>query len=190
MTGAAPAADAPREVFLRAEGTRFEVERVEERSLPPGTVRLLDHRPAADRLALLHAPVPEGPAGAEAFGRAARELLVAFVRAEAARVLPDALFAAADEIGAPRPPRVRIGMPRTRWASRSSSGTISCNLELMFLPRDLVRHVLLHELSHVTHMDHGPAFHALLARLDPLSRVHEAALRNAVRNYVPAWIRP
>ena len=190
MSEGSPVADVPREVFLRAEGTRFEVERVEERSLPPGETRLLDHRPAANRLTLLHAPAAEGARGADALGRATRERLVAFVRAEAARFLPEALFAAADEIGAPRPPRVRIGMPRTRWASRSSSGTISCNLELMFLPRDLVRHVLLHELSHVTHMDHGPAFHALLARLDPLSRVHEAALRNAVRNYVPAWIRP
>ena len=179
----------PRELFLRAEGTRFDVERVEERSLPPGTVRLLDHRPAADRLTVMHAPAPEGPA-ANALEGAVRELLLAFVKAEAARTLPDALFAVAGEIGMPPPPRVRLGMPRTRWASRSSSGTISCNIELMFLPRDLVRHVLLHELAHVAHMDHGPAFHALLARLDPLSRVHEAALRTAVRNYVPAWVRP
>lgn len=182
--------DVPEELFLRAEAVRFEVEDVEERRLPRGAVRLLDHRPAADRLTVMHAPVPGGASGALAFGGAVRELLLAFVRAEAARTLPRMLADLAVEIGAPVPPRVRIAEQRTRWASRSTSGTVSCNLELMFLPRDLVRHVLLHELSHIAHMNHGPQFHALLARLDPLSRVHEASLRTAARNYVPAWTRP
>ena len=178
----------PSGLFLRAEQTRFELRTAEVRSLPPGAMRLLDHRPAADRLTLMHAPVPETPPrAAEAARAAASELLLGFVRREAERFFPPLVLGLAREIGAPPPSRVRIGMPRTRWASRSSSGTISCNLALMFLPRDLVLHVMLHELAHVSHMDHGPEFHALLAKLDPLSAVHAASLRTAARNYVPAW---
>lgn len=177
----------PPELFLRAEPARFELRSVEERSMPPGRLRLVDHRPAAQRLTLMSAPLPESPRADAAARAAVSDMLLQFVRREAERFFPPLLRGLAREIGVPPPSRVRIGMPRTRWASRSSSGTISCNLTLMFLPRDLVLHVMLHELAHVSHMNHGPEFHALLSRLDPLSAAHAAALKTAVRNYVPAW---
>jgi predicted metal-dependent hydrolase len=32
----------------------------------------------------------------------------------------------------------------------------------MLLPEHLVRYIILHEYAHLTHMDHSPAFHALV----------------------------
>jgi len=83
--------------------------------------------------------------------------------------------------------RVRIRAQKSRWGSCSVRGTVSLNCSLLFLPRPLARHVLLHELAHVRHMDHSANFHALLAELDPEARAHDGALSAAWR-YVPRWL--
>ena len=181
--------DMPGELLLRALPLRLELRFVEERSLPPGCVRLVDHRPAADRVTLMHPPAEAGSAEAGRVRDAALRGVLSVVRREAEAALPPLVAETARRIGAPVPPRVRIGMPRTRWASRSSTGTVSCNLLLVFLPGALVLHVVLHELAHVYHMDHGPQFRALLSRLDPLGSAHEKALKSAPRNYIPAPLR-
>ncbi|MBQ9726040.1 MAG: DUF45 domain-containing protein [Kiritimatiellae bacterium] len=146
--------------------------------------RLLDHRPAAPRLTVLFGDDrPPARASVEA-------LLEDFLRAETARRLGPRLMALADRAGIPRPSAVRVARQKTRWASRSSSGTVSLSVLLLFLPAPVADHVLLHELCHVVHMDHSPAFHALLEKLDPLARAHDASLRTADRDYVPRWINP
>ena len=146
--------------------------------------RLLDHRPAAPRLTILFGE------GREPARPAVEAMLETFLRAETARRLGPRLMELADGAGIPRPRAVRVANQRTRWASRSSSGTVSLSILLLFLPRPLADHVLLHELCHVAHMDHSPAFHALLGRLDPLARAHDASLKTADRDYVPRWINP
>jgi len=75
--------------------------------------------------------------------------------------------------------RVTIRHQRSRWGSCSSRGTISLNAKLMFLPCELVDHVLLHELCHTIHAHHGDAFYKLLTRLVPDHRRQRAALREA-----------
>ena len=76
---------------------------------------------------------------------------------------------------------------RTRWGSCSKRKTISLNLKLIFLPQDLARCVLVHELCHTVHLNHSPKFRALLERHEPDCARYEKELRAAGR-FVPAWI--
>jgi predicted metal-dependent hydrolase len=76
---------------------------------------------------------------------------------------------------------------KSRWGSCSARKRINLNDKLLFLPAHLMEHVLLHELAHTRHLNHSPRFHALLEKLDPQSRQHRRALRNADQ-YVPAWL--
>lgn len=58
--------------------------------------------------------------------------------------------------------RVSIKHNATNWGSCSSKGNINLNLNIVRLPRLLQDYVLLHELCHLRHQDHGHAFHLLL----------------------------
>jgi predicted metal-dependent hydrolase len=84
---------------------------------------------------------------------------------------------------------VQVRTQRTRWGSCSSRGTISLNAALLFLPPELVRHVLLHELCHTLHLDHSPDFWRALERLEPRTKELESRLNNSWR-LPPAWILP
>lgn len=60
---------------------------------------------------------------------------------------------------------VRWSKAVARWGSCSTlTGDIAISDRLRTAPRWVVEHVLLHELSHLVHHDHGPRFHALADR--------------------------
>lgn len=83
--------------------------------------------------------------------------------------------------------RVSIRGQRTVWGSYSSSGTLSLNYKLLFLPRELLDYVLLHELAHTVHHNHSEAFWKLLCSMNVNARVLDRRLRDAACN-VPPWL--
>jgi predicted metal-dependent hydrolase len=76
---------------------------------------------------------------------------------------------------------------KTRWGSCSSRGTISLSYKLLFLERDWVRCVLLHELCHTVFMDHSPQFHGLLNSIEPKCRQIDKEMREGWKR-IPLWI--
>jgi predicted metal-dependent hydrolase len=64
-------------------------------------------------------------------------------------------------------PRARLALMRRRWGSCSRLGTISLNPWLSEHPIGCIDYVVLHELCHLKHLHHGPAFTNLLSRLLP-----------------------
>ena len=60
---------------------------------------------------------------------------------------------------------VSVGDADTRWGSCSASGAIRYNWRLVLAPPAVRAYVVAHELAHRVHMNHGPCFHALQARL-------------------------
>lgn len=63
--------------------------------------------------------------------------------------------------------RVFIKHNVSNWGSCSSKKNINLNLNLMRLPAELRDYVILHELCHLRHMNHGPEFHSLLESVCP-----------------------
>ncbi|MFL0586588.1 M48 family metallopeptidase [uncultured Sphingomonas sp.] len=61
--------------------------------------------------------------------------------------------------------RVSIGDPRGRWGSCSSTGAIRYSWRLALAPVAVRRATAAHEVAHRIHMDHSPAFHALVEQL-------------------------
>lgn len=60
---------------------------------------------------------------------------------------------------------VGIGDTRSRWGSCTSAGAIRYSWRLILCPPWVRRATVAHELAHLLHMDHSPAFHAAHARL-------------------------
>lgn len=58
--------------------------------------------------------------------------------------------------------RVQIRTMRNKWASCSSSGTLTLSADLVQLPSDLVDYVICHELVHLRVPSHGKGFRALM----------------------------
>ena len=56
---------------------------------------------------------------------------------------------------------------RRRWGSMSADGRLRLNAALMHCPRELCDYVIVHELAHIVHPDHSPAFHALVRAVLP-----------------------
>jgi len=76
---------------------------------------------------------------------------------------------------------------KTRWASCSSRGTISLSFKLLFLDRDAVRCVLMHELCHTVLMNHSPRFWALLGGFEPAYKAITKRMREGWKQ-IPAWV--
>jgi len=58
--------------------------------------------------------------------------------------------------------RVAIKHNSSNWGSCSTKANINLNLNVVRLPHVLRDYILLHELCHLRHHDHGHAFHLLL----------------------------
>lgn len=80
---------------------------------------------------------------------------------------------------------VSVRNARTRWGSCSPTDDISLSIHLMKLPDHLIDYIILHELCHTKHKNHGKRFHALL---DRVTGSRHLLLRKELRNYSTRWI--
>lgn len=82
--------------------------------------------------------------------------------------------------------RIVIRGQRKRWASASPGGNLSINWKLLLAPEAIVDYVIMHELSHIKHMDHSKKFWGFLSVYCPKWReyrkwlvTHEDELKKA-----------
>ena len=68
--------------------------------------------------------------------------------------------------------------PRKRWGSASPRGTLRLNWRIVQAPISLVDYVVAHELVHLAHPNHTPAFWAALGRAMPDYETRKGRLRS------------
>jgi predicted metal-dependent hydrolase len=85
-------------------------------------------------------------------------------RVEAHEVLPARLQQLATQYGF-HYKKLSIRSSRTCWGSCSPDNSINLSLHLMHLPEHLIDYIILHELCHTLHKNHGAAFWDLLDRV-------------------------
>jgi predicted metal-dependent hydrolase len=88
----------------------------------------------------------------------------AFVKARARGVMSQDIAEFAAAAGATLR-SVSVGDTSTRWGSCSSQGRIRLSWRLILAPPEVRRYVAAHEVAHLMHLNHGPEFKALEARL-------------------------
>ena len=134
----------------------------EQVALIPGAIFLLEGR---DVQIHWSASAPRTPdlrddelhVGGPAEGVEARVLR--WLKARALRQLTQDTMMLAEREGL-RVAKVGIGDPRGRWGSCTAQGVIRYSWRLILAPPDIRMSTVAHELAHIDHMDHSPAFHA------------------------------
>ena len=72
---------------------------------------------------------------------------------------------------------ITIRDQKSRWGSCSSRGTLSFNYRLIFAPAGVLDYVVVHELCHLTYMNHSKDFWNLVASVMPDYKQYKTWLR-------------
>ena len=106
-----------------------------------------------------------------------RRLVRSWQSKEARVLFGDSLARLCAEIDwVPAVPKWRVQFMRSQWGSCSESGQLALNTHMVKLPQPLVDFVLVHELCHLKHMNHGKRFQGLMDRHQPDWRDRQSEL--------------
>jgi predicted metal-dependent hydrolase len=101
--------------------------------------------------------------------QAVRRLLYKGYKTEAAKIFPEMLgsILKIHENKNFKPTGLIIRSMKSRWGSCSRKGIITLSTELIKLPDVFIEYVIIHELCHLEHHNHGSDFYILLSELFP-----------------------
>ena len=75
------------------------------------------------------------------------------------------------------PAKITIRDMRSRWGSCSRRGNISLNLQLIKLPENCIRQVMVHEMCHLVYFNHQAGFYTLMEEMMPDWRIWKKELK-------------
>ncbi|MBP9817491.1 M48 family metallopeptidase [Candidatus Shapirobacteria bacterium] len=78
---------------------------------------------------------------------------------------------------------VTVKNTSSRYGSCSSTNNLNFNWQIIFLPRPIFRHILLHELTHTIHHNHSYKFWLQLSKYDPDFVAHRQYLKTQAQKH-------
>lgn len=110
-----------------------------------------------------------------------KEIVERWIKEQAAITLnlyTDLVHSRVEPYGIARP-KITIRKMKTRWGSCSwGRRRITLNSELIKTPPACIEYVILHELAHFKHHDHGPGFYSFISELQPDWKEKRKMLKN------------
>ena len=97
-------------------------------------------------------------------------------RKQAKTLLPGLVAKYAPLVGA-YPASIKVTGAQKRFGSCTSKGNVNFAWRLMLYPLEAIEYVVVHELTHLKHMNHSSAFYAAVARVMPDYKRREALLK-------------
>ena len=105
-----------------------------------------------------------------------RRLVMSWLQTQALHLLSEKTEHAARAINA-RVANVSIKATRAKWGHCTTQGDIQYNWQILLAPEAIVDYLVAHEVSHLLHHNHSPAFWAVVARLCPDYKKRRAWLK-------------
>lgn len=97
-------------------------------------------------------------------------------KAEAKEYIPPRVDFYAQQMGV-SPTAIRFSRAKTRFGSCSAKDSITFSLRLMDYPSEAIDYVIVHELAHIRHKNHGKEFYRFVASVLPDYRRREQLLK-------------
>ena len=124
----------------------------------------------------LRVECPKGLVGEER-SEEVLEAVVAWYRARAAEHFSEGVDRWWPRLGRGDRPRMFIRSQRRRWGSCASDGTLRFNWRTVMLDPSLLEYVVVHELAHLTFMNHSADFWGLVSQVMPDVKQRRQRLR-------------
>lgn len=102
------------------------------------------------------------------------------LRKKAEQLLPGLVVKYAAQLQV-RPRKISVNGARTRFGSCSAKGSLNFSFRLMDYPLACIEYVALHEVAHLKHMNHSPAFYETIALMMPDYRERVKLLKQEPR---------
>ncbi len=78
----------------------------------------------------------------------------------------------------PKIKAIKFRFMKARWGSCSNDAVITYNIHLIKAPTELIDYVIIHELCHLIHPNHGRGFYLLQSTINPNWRKHKSLLNH------------
>ena len=79
-----------------------------------------------------------------------------------------------------RPTSLVVRTMKRRWGSCSVKGKITLSTELIKMSEPCIEYVIIHELCHLRHHNHGKEFYALMSGIEPDWKIYRKKLKDHV----------
>jgi predicted metal-dependent hydrolase len=105
-----------------------------------------------------------------------KDSIVRWYRERAKKIFEERIKYYSQKLGV-SPNRVSIKDQSTRWGSCSSKGNINLNYRVVMAPMEVIDYLIVHELSHMIHLNHSKDFWLLVESVLPDYKERRAWLK-------------